>query len=97
MSEGLGEILKRLHSELSGQPRLDPGTVESLRVLAADIERALAAQSQPPQPSGPDSTPSPDESLSSRVTGLLEDFEAHHPQLTKTLSMIAERLADMGI
>jgi hypothetical protein len=97
MTEGLGEILKRLHSELSGQPRLDPGTVESLRVLAADIERALAAQPHASNTAGTESAPIAEGSLSSRVASVLEDFEAHHPQLTKTLSMIAERLADMGI
>jgi hypothetical protein len=96
MTNGLAEVLKRLHEELSEHPRLDTGTVESLKALATEIQLAIDSQAH-----GDESESSEDEltdeRLSSRVQQAIEDFEAQHPQLTKTLSMIAERLADMGI
>jgi hypothetical protein len=46
---------------------------------------------------GEDADDTNGETLSSRVQSFVDEFEIQHPQLTKTLSTIAERLADMGI
>ncbi|MCU0709843.1 MAG: DUF4404 family protein [Pirellula sp.] len=113
MTNTLGEVLKRLHDELAEHPRLDAGTVESLKALATEIQNAIDSQTGSSATTKTVSSPggasaaasggemaengSLDASLSSRVNQVIEDFEAHHPQLTRTLSMIAERLADMGI
>lgn len=91
MNDPIHHPLKQLHEELLRQPSLDPETIAELRSLADDIQKLLARENPTPAPEGSD------ENLSSRLQNLIEQFEAQHPQLTKTLSMIAERLSDMGI
>ena len=74
-----------------GDTRVDEQTAAKMRLLIDEIQLALAR-----------STPSSDSSsspptLTERVKELISDFEVHHPKLTANLSLIAERLADMGI
>lgn len=94
MTENLPATLQRLHEELSKAPRLAPSTLEELRVLANDIQRVLDSQSQE---DADEPTEGSESAIPNRIQALIESFESHHPQLTKTLSMIAERLSDMGI
>jgi hypothetical protein len=91
MSDELSEAMGRLHEELAQHPHLDASTVASLKALASDIQRLIDQQTGE-QPSSSNTS-----ILSSRIQEYVDEFEVNHPQLTKTLSMIAERLADMGI
>jgi hypothetical protein len=91
MSDELSEAMGRLHQELAQHPQLDASTVDSLKVLTSDIQRLIDEQAGK-QPSLSDAS-----TLSSRIQEYVDEFESNHPQLTRTLSMIAERLADMGI
>jgi hypothetical protein len=92
MPSHLKEILAELHAELACHPTLDAGTKESLRKVAGEISQALEGDGV-----GEDADDTNGETLSSRVQSFVDEFEIQHPQLTKTLSTIAERLADMGI
>jgi len=94
VTDNLPATLHRLHEELTQAPKLDPSTLEELRVLAADIQRVLDSQSQEDAEETADLS---DTTLRSRIHSLIDDFGSHHPQLTETLSIIAERLSDMGI
>jgi hypothetical protein len=94
MSEELAKTLRQLHVELTNLPRLDAATLDSLRTLAGDIQKVIDSQTQEDADEPSDANAG---TLSERIEALVNDFEAHHPQLTKTLSMIAERLSDMGI
>jgi Domain of unknown function (DUF4404) len=99
MPSHLKEILAELHAELTRHPTLDAGTKESLRKVAGEITLALegeAAEENAESVKG-DAERIESETLSSRVQSFVDEFELQHPQLTKTLSTIAERLADMGI
>jgi len=94
MADDLATTLMNLHKELSQNPKLEPKTLEALRLLVGDIQRVVDSQcgedaEEPSQPS--------DQTLGERLTAIIEGFEKEHPQLTQTLSMVAERLADMGI
>ena len=87
-NNALHDILDSLHKQLASLPALTPQNIENLKAIAAEIQATLEKQS-----------PSTDNSptLSSRISLIVEDFENNHPQLTQTLSTLAERLADMGI
>ncbi|MEQ1824728.1 MAG: DUF4404 family protein [Pirellula sp.] len=88
----LPATLEQLHLQLAQHPQLDEQSIQSLRVLAQDIENVLnQADGQS------DKTQNADMSLADRMRNLISDFEVQHPQLTNTLSTIAERLSDMGI
>jgi hypothetical protein len=84
----LHDILESLHNQLSSLSSLTPQNIADLKTIATEIQSTLDKQS-----------PSTDNSptLSSRISLIVEDFESNHPQLTQTLSTLAERLADMGI
>ncbi|MFO0011593.1 MAG: DUF4404 family protein [Planctomycetota bacterium] len=95
MTDDLNDLVRRLRAELMENPRFDGATAESLERLAAEIHGAIGGRAG-------DGASVQDEindagSLSGRVRGYIEQFEADHPQLTQTLSVLAERLADMGI
>ena len=92
MTRLLKEVLDELHVELAGHPALDAVTRDALRKVVGEIALALEEGATE---KAPDSTKSL--GLSSRVQSFVDEFELQHPQLTKTLSTIAERLADMGI
>jgi len=87
-NNALHDILDSLHKQLASLPSLTPQNIDDLKAIAAEIQTTLEKQS-------PSTGNSP--TLSSRISLLVEDFETNHPQLTQTLSTLAERLADMGI
>jgi len=103
MTDELAKTLRSLHELLAQKPKLDDASLEALQVLASDIDKVIERQTQRGEEdleegsgTDPEDSASSD-SLSDRVQAFIDDVEAHHPQLTKTLSMIAERLSDMGI
>ena len=90
-NEDLEQTLDSLHQNLAETPQIDEPTAAKMRLLIDEIQSALARSSP-----SPDSTP-PHHTLTERVQELIADFEVNHPKLTSNLSLIAERLADMGI
>jgi hypothetical protein len=91
----LRRTLEQLHLDLSQNPNLDSSTVQSLRTLAEDIQKVLERASSDGEVLASDEVENT--TLADRMRGLIADFEVQHPQLTSTLSTIAERLSDMGI
>jgi ABC-type transporter Mla subunit MlaD len=87
-NNALHDILDSLHKQLASLPALTPQNIDDLKAIVTEIQSTLEKQS-------PTTDNSP--TLSSRLNLLVEDFEKNHPQLTQTLSTLAERLADMGI
>ncbi|MGN6546845.1 MAG: DUF4404 family protein [Aureliella sp.] len=98
-NEELSQTLTRLHEQLSRTEELDDSTVRSLRQLLDEIE-AATARSQAAEtraPLGRKVTAVPEDlSLSQRMRKAVEEFEFRHPQLTVSLSQIADSLAEMG-
>lgn len=93
-NEELAQTLDRLHDQLSRSPQLDEATLRSLRALLDEIQVVCDNA----QTSGTTAATSEQErSLNQRLQSMIEDFESRHPQLTTTLSQIADRLSDMGI
>ncbi len=90
MSDELSEAMGRLHQELAQNPQLDASKIESLRALASEIQHAIGEQET-------EASRLSEARFSSRIQEYIEALESQHPKLTQTLSMIAERLADMGI
>jgi hypothetical protein len=91
-NEELAQTLDRLHQQLSQNPQLDEANLRSLRLLLDEIQ-TVCAQSGTATPS----QNLQERSLNQRLQEVIEDFELRHPQLTTTLSQIADRLSDMGI
>lgn len=87
-NEELSKTLEKLHQELSHTPQLDEQTIESMRSLLEEIQASLSRS---------DSDDSHPLTITQRIQELITDFETRHPQLTATLSQIADRLTDMGI
>ncbi|AMV32765.1 hypothetical protein VN12_11620 [Pirellula sp. SH-Sr6A] len=87
MSNELIQTLQRLHEQLHTSSELDNETRESLKRIAQEIQDSLEA-------SGENTL---DSSLSSRLQAWVDELEVNHPQLTKIVSQVVERLADMGI
>jgi hypothetical protein len=88
MTDTLHEALSKLRASLSDPGLLDEQTRGQLGQLANEIEQALAQTK-------PESTQ--DTGLAERLRAWIEQLESEHPEWTQTLSMVAERLADMGI
>lgn len=95
MTDNLKQILNSLHHQLTNPTELNSDSIEALKAIAAEIQTTL--ENYPSNTNLPPNTePSPN-SLTQRIEAFIDDFENQHPQLTQTLSMLAERLADMGI
>lgn len=94
-NEELAQTLDRLHDQLSRGPQLDEATLRSLRTLLEEIQ--VVCENAQTGTSEMTETAEQDRSLNQRLQDVIEDFESRHPQLTKTLSQIADRLSDMGI
>ena len=88
----LSQTLDKLHRELSQSPQVDEQTLHSMRTLVEEIQ-AILAKSDTAEPT----QPPPALTINQRLQDLISDFEVRHPQLTATLSQIADRLTDMGI
>ena len=89
--DDLEKALDSIHQSLTGTPQIDEETAVKMRLIVDEIHQTLA-RSIPL--AATDTTHS---TLAKRVQGLISDFEVQHPSLTSSLSLIAERLADMGI
>lgn len=90
----LKQTLESLRSILSEPSAMDEQAVGEMRLIVDEIQSVLARSNSPNSLS--QSAPV-HRSLSERIQEFVEDFEVQHPQLTSNLSLIAERLADMGI
>jgi hypothetical protein len=100
MRQELANTLQELHAELERSPQLDSDAVAALRALMQEIQQKTSQSEDQETAKEEDEAPSEDSDSSEmlqRLQGMIEDFEAHHPQLTRTLSLVAERLSDMGI
>lgn len=94
--EELLRTLEKLHSELSQNPQLDEGTLQSMRAIVNEIQLSIANSVNDKSEASPKiQTETP--FFTERLQDLITRFEARHPQITATLSNIADRLTDMGI
>ena len=91
-NDELSKTLDKLHEELSQSPQLDENTLRSMRFLLDEIQEVISRSEN-------DISTESSEPLSirERLQDMISDFEVRHPQLTATLSQIADRLTDMGI
>lgn len=97
-NEELSQTLNRLQEQLAENPQLDEATLQSLRALLDEIEAATLRSQAARAAQGAAADETAEElSLSQRLRKSVEDFEFRHPQLTVTLSQIADSLAEMGI
>lgn len=87
----LEQLLDTLRQNLADNSAIDEQVAEKMRLLVEDIQIALTRSAATSEPE------SDNPLLTGRVQEFIDDFQAHHPRLTSNLSMIAERLADMGI
>jgi uncharacterized coiled-coil protein SlyX len=87
----LEQLLDSLRQNLADNSAIDQQVAEKMRLLVEDIQNTLkrSAATSAPESNNP--------LLAGRVQEFIDDFQTHHPRLTSNLSMIAERLADMGI
>ena len=90
-NKDLEQTLDSLHQSLADTPQIDEQMAAKMRLLIDEIQLILARSAPATE------TPQSHQTLTARVRELMADFELHHPQLTSNLSIIAERLADMGI
>jgi DNA-binding transcriptional LysR family regulator len=95
-NEELTQTLDRLHQQLSHGPQLDEANLRSLRALLDEIQIACERAEQAGSTTNTHQIAN-ERSLNQRLQEVIGDFEHRHPQLTTTLSQIADRLADMGI
>lgn len=95
MTDNLKQILNSLHQQLNNPTELNSDSIEALKAIASEIQSTL--ENYPSNPSLTSTTDPNSNSLTQRIETFIDDFENQHPQLTQTLSMLAERLADMGI
>ena len=90
-NKDLVQTLDSLHQSLAETPQIDEQTAAKIRLLIDEIQLVLARTTLSTE------TPPSHQTLTERVRELIDEFEVNHPQLTSNLSLIAERLADMGI
>jgi DNA repair exonuclease SbcCD ATPase subunit len=91
-NDELAKTLEKLHEELSQSPNLDERTLRSMRAILEEIQSTIV-RNDSAQPATNAEPPT----ITQRLQEMISDFEARHPQLTATLSQIADRLTDMGI
>lgn len=90
-NEDLEQALDSLHQSLADTSLIDEQTAVKMRSLIDEIQQTLSRSA----PAAESNTSGP--TLTKRIQSMISDFEAQHPKLTLNLSLIAERLADMGI
>jgi predicted RND superfamily exporter protein len=88
-NERLQSTLRQLHDELTRAEGVHPETLDQLRKLTDEIERAI----QNRESRSPDDV----EAHASGLKDLLLKFEAEHPQLSVAAGRVADALAAMGI
>ena len=91
MNNKLDQQLAEFRALLARSEHLEPETLEALRNLAGDIQQLLESNDPKLHATAGHS------SVSERLSDWIDRFELEHPELTRTLSQVAERLADMGI
>jgi hypothetical protein len=84
--------LAQLHTELSQTSTVDPGSLERLQQLTADLDRLLDKDSDEEADGDVDS-----DGAASGLKDLLLKFEAEHPELSLTVGKVADALAAIGI
>jgi len=82
----LPTLLRELHAELDKNQSLD----ESTRALVADVRLDLTRALEAPDPDA-------NTTLSARLRGALEHFEARHPELVAVTQRVLNQLSDLGI
>jgi hypothetical protein len=85
----LVDTLQQLHTDLSQADRVDPATLQELRVVTDDINRLLDEKTE--------TTPDDVDPVTRGLKNLLLKFEAEHPQLSARIGEVADALAGMGI
>jgi len=80
--------LQQLHDELAQAEGVDPDTLERLRTLTDDLQRAMDERD--------DASVEEVESSASGLKDLLLKFEAEHPQTAAAIGRVADALAAMG-
>jgi hypothetical protein len=86
----LTEALSALHQQLESSEQIEADEREALVQAMREIQEALErTRTETEAPEG--------DSLSGRVTALVEDFETSHPKLAEILSSVSETLANLGI
>jgi hypothetical protein len=96
-AQDLARIVDSLHQSLTETSTLDESTVTKLRGVIVEIQHVLDQNAGNPSASLAEADRGGVSRLSDRLQELVNDFEIQHPQLTNNLSLIAERLSDMGI
>ena len=87
----LHDALAALHEELSSAQELSEEERAALVTAIEEIEDVLARGADRDRP------PSAEESLSGRVTTLIDEFEVSHPRFAEILRNLSESLANIGI
>jgi len=85
----LQDALRALGEELEAGAELGPEDREALLRAAREIQHALSHDEDAAKPESG--------ALSTRVSELIEDFEASHPRFAEILSKVSEALANLGI
>ncbi len=107
-AQELSQKLSELRAQLAEDAELDEQTRESLTAVLGEIQAAMDRAAQQAvdvnargsigdQQVDQRADEVAEDSIAGRVREVIEDFEAKHPRLTMTLSMIADRLAEIGI
>lgn len=86
----LKEALSALHSQLESTEQIEAEERQALLQAMREIQEALDR-------AGTETETAERDSLSGRVTALVEDFETSHPKLAEILSSVSETLANLGI
>ena len=86
----LTEALSALHQQLESTEQIEAEEREALLQAMREIQEALDR-------AGGETEAAARDSLSGRVTALVEDFETSHPKLAEILSSVSETLANLGI
>lgn len=84
----LSNALKALHEELESAEEIKAADRQALLEAAKEIEEALARG---------DADAPEDDSLTGRVSALLEELETSYPRFAETLRSVSEALANLGI
>lgn len=84
----LKDALEALHEELESAHEIEADDRRALLQAANEIRAALSRG---------DSGPPEEETVSQRVSALIEELETTHPRLAGTLRNISEALANLGI
>jgi methylmalonyl-CoA mutase cobalamin-binding subunit len=87
--EAISNLLKELHTKLSGSNSFTAEDRALLKQLAADIQALLA------QPG--EVTHARRQTVTDQLMAAVTRFEVSHPELTATLAQVSTKLGDMGI